>query len=166
MNAEPLLNKVAKLGMVARLRGACIHLQSRPSSRVPFGTGPAVRAIAAAAHPGAAPVFYHPHCYETLRSLLGSLPELAARPERDLPGLTLERSLAKLRANEGHLPFGEADFGHIFLSHRHRVRQFLIFVRFFPHVDQRSLPGRARRVEDKSFRGHKLGRCGDGFLIR
>ena len=98
-----LLNKVAKLGTVARLRGSCIHLQSRPSSRVPFGTGPAVRAIAGAAHPAAAPVFYHPHCYAMLRALLGCLPELAADPERELADLLAGQGLAPAAARQAHV---------------------------------------------------------------
>ena len=97
-----LLNKVAKLGPVARLTGSCIRLQSRLSSRVPFGTGPAVRAIAAAGHPETAPIFYHPHCYETLRALLASLPELAAVPARDMPGLLAAQGLAPAAAREAH----------------------------------------------------------------
>lgn len=72
-----LLNKLAKLGPVARLRGRCIELQSRRSSRVPFGTGPAVAAIMAAEHPHNAALFYHPQCFAALAAVLGSLPALA-----------------------------------------------------------------------------------------
>jgi hypothetical protein len=66
-----LLNKVAKTGPIARLDGACIALRSRASSRVPFGTGPAVTRI------GDGPVesqrlFYHPRVFQALHALLAS----------------------------------------------------------------------------------------------
>ncbi len=82
-----LLNKLAKLGPVARLRGRCIELQSRPSSRVPFGTGPSVAAIMAAHQLDATPLYYHPQCFSALAALLAALPNLAVLPERDLASL-------------------------------------------------------------------------------
>ena len=77
-----LLNKAGQTR--ARLPGCpahCIELQSRRSSRVPFGTGPAVAAILSAAQPHEAAIFYHPQCFEALRALLASLPELAHAPD-------------------------------------------------------------------------------------
>lgn len=79
-----LLNKLAKLGTVHRLQGECIRLQSRYSSRVPFGTGPAVGRISDALQPGPTgvdkladlPRFYHPACFEALRHLLLGIPSL------------------------------------------------------------------------------------------
>jgi hypothetical protein len=93
-----LLNKLAKLGAVARLQGGCIELQSRHSSRVPFGTGPAVAAIMAAEHPNDAALFYHPQCFEALAALLASLPALAAEPERAIAWLLRDRGLHALLA--------------------------------------------------------------------
>jgi hypothetical protein len=93
-----LLNKLAKLGAVTRLQGDCIELQSRHSSRVPFGTGPAVAAIMAAEHPNDAALFYHPQCFEALAALLASLPALAAEPERAIAGLLRNRGLQPLLA--------------------------------------------------------------------
>lgn len=90
-----LLNKLAKLGSVARLQGDCIELQSRLSTRVPFGTGPAVAALAAAEHPQGAPLFYHPQSFAALAALLKGLPALAARPEQDLAAL-----LSEVKASE------------------------------------------------------------------
>ncbi|MEM9255535.1 MAG: glycosyltransferase family A protein [Pseudomonadota bacterium] len=78
-----LLNKLAKLGPVARLKGRCIQLLSRASSRVPFGTGPAVKAIAE----GRETVFYHPQCFEALRCVLRCFAGLAAQPDADLADL-------------------------------------------------------------------------------
>jgi len=99
-----LLNKLAKLGPVAKLPGECIELQSRLSRRVPFGTGPAVEKIAAAEHPGALPLFYHPHCFAALRAVLTVIPALRQASAADLParleiaGLDRELALASRAA--------------------------------------------------------------------
>ncbi|HEY6131969.1 MAG TPA: hypothetical protein VIV27_08115, partial [Halioglobus sp.] len=79
-----LLNKLAKLGPVARLQGDCIRLQSRHSTRVPFGTGPAVAAILAGGQPHEAAIFYHPRCFEALAAVLASVAELAESPDQEL----------------------------------------------------------------------------------
>jgi hypothetical protein len=71
-----LLDKLAKLGPIARLKGECIALQSRHSRRAPFGTGPAVAKISAAAQPMELPLFYHPASFEALRGLLAAVPSL------------------------------------------------------------------------------------------
>ena len=71
-----LLNKLVKTGPIARLSGACVQLESRPSDRVPFGTGPAVSAIADSSDPPAAALYYHPDLFDALRVLLQLLPEL------------------------------------------------------------------------------------------
>lgn len=78
-----VLNKLAKVGAIARLRGGCIELQSRQSTRVPFGTGPAVQAIASAGQPDESALFYHPACFAALRAVLGCLPERALAPQQD-----------------------------------------------------------------------------------
>lgn len=88
-----LLNKLAKLGPIARLDGQCIRLQSRHSDRVPFGTGPAVAAITAAEHPLEAALFYHPHCFVALAAVLASLPALARAPEQDIAPLLMSNGL-------------------------------------------------------------------------
>jgi len=82
-----LLNKLAKTGPVVRLAGACIELASRASRRVPFGTGPAVARISAAASPAELPLFYHPACYEGLRGVLAAAPLLQQAAPADLPQL-------------------------------------------------------------------------------
>jgi len=87
------LNKLAKVGQVARLAGHCVALQSRHSTRVPFGTGPAVQAIAASAAPLDAAVFYHPACFEALRAVLASLPELARATAPDFAPVLRARGL-------------------------------------------------------------------------
>jgi hypothetical protein len=94
-----LLNKLAKLGPVAKLTGHCIELQSRLSRRVPFGTGPAVEKIAGSEHPAELALFYHPLCFAALRALLTVVPDLQHTDTEDLCGLLgqrgLERSLAR-----------------------------------------------------------------------
>ena len=98
-----LLNKLAKLGPVAKLTGHCIELQSRHSRRAPFGTGPAVEKIAANEQPTELPLFYHPRCFAALRALLTAVPDLQHTDAKDLFGLLsrrgLERSLAQASSN-------------------------------------------------------------------
>jgi hypothetical protein len=95
-----VLNKLAKLGPLARLSGRSIQLQSRRSSRVPFGTGPAVAAILSAAQPHNATLFYHPCCFEVLRALLASLPELAHAPDQDVAQLLVRHGLDEILAEQ------------------------------------------------------------------
>ncbi len=68
-----LLNKVAKLGAVATDMTPTIELEGRESSRVPFGTGPAVAKLLASTEPEATPLFYHPHSFRALKTLLENL---------------------------------------------------------------------------------------------
>jgi hypothetical protein len=81
-----LLNKLAKLGPIASLKGECIQLQSRYSRRAPFGTGPAVAKISADPQPEQLPLFYHPACFEALRALLAAIPSLREATDPGLPG--------------------------------------------------------------------------------
>lgn len=53
------LRKVGKIGVVP---DTAVYPSGRPSERVPFGTGPAVRKLAA----GAVQEFYHPDCFAEL----------------------------------------------------------------------------------------------------
>ncbi|QIB66306.1 hypothetical protein [Kineobactrum salinum] len=69
-----LLNKLHKTGPVVRLGGDCVLLDSRLSSRVPFGTGQAARQLAQSAAPERSPLFYHPQCFVALRAVLAALP--------------------------------------------------------------------------------------------
>lgn len=93
-----LLNKVSKLGPVARPGGTPLLLQSRYSERVPFGTGPAVARIAQASEPKETKLFYQHACFEALRVMLAAVPGLRNPPSVKLATLLeshgLERSLA------------------------------------------------------------------------
>ena len=93
------LNKLAKVGPIARLGGHCIELKSRPSTRVPFGTGPAVQAIAGGMLEDAA-LFYHPACFAALRAVLESLPVLAQAPAPALACALRDRGLAPALARQ------------------------------------------------------------------
>jgi hypothetical protein len=82
-----LLNKAVKTGAVKSPGGDCITLQSRASSRVPFGTGPAVSRLLEHSAPETAAIFYHPLCFLGLRSLLRALPALYRDPDTALEPL-------------------------------------------------------------------------------
>ncbi len=93
-----LLNKANKLAPVTRLGGEAIGIRSRYSSRVPFGTGPAVTSIAAAGDPGRQARFYHPMCFEALRVFLSAVPALRERDAPDLCALLADRGLQERHA--------------------------------------------------------------------
>jgi hypothetical protein len=80
-----LLNKLAKTGDIHSLQGACLRLQARPSDRVPFGTGPAIREILQDIDPDSRALYYHPDTFVALRALLQSI---AALREGSLERLT------------------------------------------------------------------------------
>ena len=98
-----VLNKLAKLGPIARMQGSLIGLQSRHSSRAPFGTGPAVEAIIAAGNPSEVALFYHPGCYAALRVLLASLCELARPTHQEIAPLLVEHGLEHSLAEQSQL---------------------------------------------------------------
>jgi hypothetical protein len=78
-----LLNKLSKLGTVYRSAGHPLLIQARPSHRVPFGTGPAVRDIMTSIDARKLPLYYHPGCFTALRAALHLVNGRAHAP--DLP---------------------------------------------------------------------------------
>ena len=64
-----LLNKLAKTGSVTSLQHPVVKIIARHSDRVPFGTGPAVRKLAAADNPLNMSL-YHPDCFLYLKYFL------------------------------------------------------------------------------------------------
>lgn len=72
-----LLNKLAKVGPVAQLRGTPLRIRSRLSERVPFGTGQAVTAIRARLGAANELALYHPATFEALRAILTCLQHFA-----------------------------------------------------------------------------------------
>ncbi len=59
------LQALRKVGMIGVVPDALVYPSGRPSERVPFGTGPAVRKLAAGERMG----FYHPGCFAELARL-------------------------------------------------------------------------------------------------
>lgn len=88
-----LLNKVAKLAPVARLDGDPVRLAARVSDRVPFGTGPAVKAIMAAGALAEQPLFYAPEVFEALKAVLASVPGWAAQADTEAIALACDHAL-------------------------------------------------------------------------
>lgn len=62
-----LINKLAKVGRIVSLEKPRIELNSRCSDRIPFGTGPAVKALADSDSASKEEIFYHPKVFELLR---------------------------------------------------------------------------------------------------
>lgn len=68
-----LLNKIAKVGKVRTLASPAIKIQARPSHRVPFGTGPAIRKIEDLLDPINEYLFYHPKVFTYLKTWLQTI---------------------------------------------------------------------------------------------
>ena len=106
-----LLSKLAKVGLIDQTPYGCLTLSGRPSARVPFGTGAAVRK-----HRTVPVRTYDRRCYTALRSWLFALEQARERPFmeaffEDLPSdlhplvkasagadLALEREIDRARA--------------------------------------------------------------------
>ena len=71
-----LLNKLAKTGSVVEVPGIRIGIDSRISSRVPFGTGPAVAGILSIQGNGGNYNYYNPEIFLELKTLLATLETL------------------------------------------------------------------------------------------
>lgn len=70
-----LLNKLTKIGTIKHCPEISVHIQSRLSERVPFGTGPAVGKILALDTPQSYQ-YYHPDVFTELKTCLTSLNQL------------------------------------------------------------------------------------------
>ncbi|MGB1139653.1 MAG: hypothetical protein ACPG1A_02070 [Halioglobus sp.] len=88
-----LLNKLAKLAPVVSLEGDPVRLAARVSNRVPFGTGPAVKAIMADGPLEEQPLFYAPGVFDALQAVLVSVPFWAAQSGDEPIKLSSERPL-------------------------------------------------------------------------
>lgn len=102
-----LINKLAKVTRIARAEPR-ITLHGRPSARVPFGTGPAIRRISAQLDAGQAFQLYHPASFALLGEWLARMEALAEGDDDALDDidprlaaaigtLGLPRTLAELR---------------------------------------------------------------------
>jgi len=65
-----LLNKLRKTGGIFQHQRHQLHIISRLSDRVPFGTGPAVIDLSSSIFPLQEKIFYHPKCFEALKTAL------------------------------------------------------------------------------------------------
>ncbi|MBX2808643.1 MAG: hypothetical protein KTR20_08425 [Cellvibrionaceae bacterium] len=102
-----LLNKLAKLGEIAAITTCTLTIECRRSTRVPFGTGPAVAKILQLQNPEQEYCYYHPQVFSLLRDLLQKLPAIYThrhRPSQWLATLTppLQQALHSLRIEQLH----------------------------------------------------------------
>ena len=128
-----LLNKVAKFGGVQTLDGKAIRLSARVSTRVPFGTGPAVGALLAERQSSTTttptssqvqdvPLFYNPACFEALRALLTECTVLAGELASTMNPPRMIASLPENLAGPTLTALGELGFEGA-LAHCHRQSQ-------------------------------------------
>ncbi len=83
-----VLNKLAKVGAIARLSGKPLLLEGRPSQRVPFGTGRALSELALKRNALSNFRLYHPLVFAHLASwleVLGSIARSGGKPLGKLP---------------------------------------------------------------------------------
>lgn len=73
-----LLNKLRKTAAVKELTEPVVQIQSRISSRTPFGTGPAVAELLDGGAPNSAEIFYHPQLFVLLKQLLQGFENITA----------------------------------------------------------------------------------------
>ncbi len=71
-----LLNKLAKLGSIYHATDVTLRIKARESSRVPFGTGPAVAEIMGLANPETDYTYYNPQTFICLREWLTQIPQV------------------------------------------------------------------------------------------
>lgn len=96
-----LLNKLAKVGNIQQLSHPVIDIQMRTSSRVPFGTGPAVSRLLASDDPLQQAIFYHPQIFFYLKTILMLL-RYYYRDSELLSSIAAQRTLVtQLSANMG-----------------------------------------------------------------
>ena len=69
-----LLNKMAKIGAIRSIQAPIVEIEARLSTRVPFGTGPALAKILESGIEGY--LFYHPMVFEELRAFLDGFASL------------------------------------------------------------------------------------------
>jgi hypothetical protein len=89
-----LLEKLAKVDPVARLRGGPIEIQTRHSDRTPFGTGHGVGKIQSLVKSGSDFTLDHPDSFGALRAWLGAVDAFCEEPEARV----LREGLASLEA--------------------------------------------------------------------
>ena len=91
-----VLNKLAKVGWIERLSGTPLRLEGRPSDRVPFGTGRALRDLAAGREGLSGFRLYHPLVFAHLARWLAVVASIAGS------GGDMEKGLAELPRSSPH----------------------------------------------------------------
>lgn len=86
-----LLNKIVKTAPIKRLVAPCIELQSRHSSRVPFGTGPGVARLMERRALGDDLRLYAPETFDALAAWLQTMNAFAEDPRRSLASGPMSR---------------------------------------------------------------------------
>src|SRR5690606_8697368 len=71
-----LLNKLAKLGRILFFENIEIKIESRLSTRVPFGTGPAVEKILSLENPAEEYSYYAPEVFQALKQWISHIPQV------------------------------------------------------------------------------------------
>lgn len=97
-----LLNKLAKVGRVWRAGSEPIHIAARLSERVPFGTGPATKRIAAAHRAGEPFRVYHPGSFACIGEAIRWIERgerASADTERAMDMLGAPAAVAKARSD-------------------------------------------------------------------
>lgn len=94
-----LLNKLAKLGAISYRKNVCVLLDARPSDRVPFGTGPAIRKIADLPSAEQDYLFYHPHIFTELKRWIDGIPQFFETDAVALPN-AIHAILSELKVFE------------------------------------------------------------------
>jgi hypothetical protein len=80
-----LLNKLQKLAPVTNINNITLNIESRLSTRVPFGTGPAVDKLINSNNEA---IFYHPECFRILACWLNYLDGLSEDNGFTLPPIS------------------------------------------------------------------------------
>ncbi len=103
-----LLNKIKKIGKVKTLTKPVIILSGRSSSRVPFGTGPAINKINELDDPKNDYLYYHPQCFVYLKKWLEVLPLLWKENELEylLEDKLLQTSLIEIGVEKPYYMLG------------------------------------------------------------
>ncbi len=98
-----LLNKLAKAGHIADVASGPICISGRASTRVPFGTGPALSKISQLEQPLEQFTFYDPNTFAALRQWLSAVPRLWEQRDR-ITADGLNRVLADALRDTGAQP--------------------------------------------------------------
>lgn len=96
-----VLNKLAKTGRIVMDTAIVIKLLERESTRIPFGTGPAIRKIARLETPETELPFYHPRGFELLKLWLAAA-DLAPGCRNRIAALGAKSWLQRRWKNQPH----------------------------------------------------------------